>query len=249
MNRLQNKTAVITGGNSGIGLATAKEFIKEGARVIITGRDAATLEAAAKDLGPQAQAIQADITDPDGLTKVFETAASSFGKVDILFANAGVAGFAPFEGTDERLFDHNMDVNVKGTYFTIQKAVPYLSEGASVIINTSIVNTKGFAGTSAYSASKAALRSLTRTLAGELVTKNIRVNAVSPGPINTPIYGRLGMPEDAVQEMASGFQALNPMKRFGNAEEVAKPVVFFASDDASYVTGAELAIDGGMSYM
>lgn len=249
MSKLQNKTAVITGGNSGIGLATAKEFIKEGARVIIMGRDQKTLDSALQELGPQASGIRGDITNNADLDRLFAEAKSKFGKIDILFANAGVALFAPFEQTDEKLLDTNFDVNVKGSFNTVQKSLALLSEKSSIIFNTSVVNVKGFPGTSAYSASKAALRSLVRTLANELVTKGIRVNAVSPGPIETPIFGRLGMPQEALTEMTTGFENINPMKRFGKASEVARAAVFFASDDSSYVTGSELAVDGGLSQL
>ncbi len=249
MSKLSNKTAVITGGNSGIGLATAKEFIKEGAKVIIMGRDEKTLNEALKELGPQAFGVRGDITNPSDLDRLFETAKSKFGKIDILFANAGVALFAPFEQTDEKLLDANFDVNVKGSFNTVQKSLALLSEKSSIIFNTSVVNVKGFAGTSAYSASKAALRSLVRTLATELIQKGVRVNAVAPGPIDTPIYGRLGMPQEAVQQMSAGFESMNPMKRFGQASEVARAAVFFASDDSSYVTGSELAIDGGLTQL
>lgn len=247
--KLKNKTAVITGGNSGIGLATAREFINEGARVIIMGRDQKTLDAAVKELGPNASGVQGDITKLADLDKLFAEAKSKFGKIDILFANAGVALFAPFDQTDENLLDANLNVNVKGSFYTVQKALGLLSEKSSIIFNTSVVNVKGFPGTSAYSASKAALRSLVRTLATELIEKGVRVNAVSPGPIDTPIYGRLGMPAEAVKDMAAGFEQMVPMKRFGQASEVAKAVLFFASEDSSFVTGSELAIDGGLTQL
>lgn len=249
MKRLENKVAVITGGNSGIGLATAKLFIAEGAKVAIFGRDQKTLDEAAIALGVNGIAVQGDVTNPADLDKLFTSTTTAFGKVDVLFANAGVALFAPFEQTDEQLFDTNIDVNIKGSFLTVQKAVPVLNKNASVIFNTSVVNVKGFAGTSAYSASKAALRSLTRTLATELIDRGIRVNAVAPGPIDTPIYGRLGMTDEALDEMAKGFAGLNPMKRFGNSEEVAKTALFFASDDSTYITGAEIAVDGGMTQL
>jgi NAD(P)-dependent dehydrogenase (short-subunit alcohol dehydrogenase family) len=249
MGRLTNKVAVITGGNSGIGLATAKIFIEEGAKVAIMGRDQQTLDAAVAELGANSIGVQGDVTNSTDIERLFTQTTTAFGKVDILFANAGVAKFAPFAQTDEQLFDENMNVNIKGAYLTAQKALPVLNDGASIIFNTSIVNVKGFPGTSAYSASKAALRSLVRTLATELVGNGIRVNAVSPGPIDTPIYGRLGMPAEAVQEMAAGFQGMNPMKRFGKADEVGKAVLFFASSDASYITGAEIAVDGGMTQL
>ncbi|WP_276500828.1 SDR family oxidoreductase [Terrimonas pollutisoli] len=249
MKRLQNKVAVITGGNSGIGLATAKAFIEEGAKVAIFGRDKKTLDEAAAALGENAIAIQGDVTNHTDLERLFTSTSTAFGKVDILFANAGVALFAPFEQTNETLFDSNMDINVKGSFLTVQKALPVLNKKASVIFNTSVVNVKGFAGTSAYSASKAALRSLVRTLASELLVNEIRVNAVSPGPIDTPIFGRLGMSKEAVQEMTKGFENSNPMKRFGQPEEVAKTVLFFASDDSSYITGSEIAVDGGLTHL
>lgn len=249
MSRLKNKVAVVTGGNSGIGLATAKAFLKEGAKVAIFGRDKKTLDAAAAELGTDSIAIQGDVTNPADLERLFTTTTNTFGKVDVLFANAGVALFAPFAQTEEQLFDTNLNVNLKGAFLTAQKALPSLNDKASVIFNTSVVNVKGFAGTSAYSASKAGLRSLVRTLATELVDKGIRVNAVSPGPIETPIFGRLGLPEDALKEMAKGFESQNPMKRFGQPDEVAQTVVFFASDDSSYITGSEIAVDGGLSHL
>jgi NAD(P)-dependent dehydrogenase (short-subunit alcohol dehydrogenase family) len=247
MNRFNNKVAVVTGGNSGIGLATAQLLINEGAKVAIFGRDQQTLDAALQQLGSNAIAIQGDVTQPEDLKKLYAAVAQNFGNIDVLFANAGVAVFAPFEQTDATIFDANIDVNVKGSFLTVQLALPQLNNGAAIIFNTSIVNTKGFLGTSAYSASKAALRSLTRTLAAELAEKGIRVNAVSPGPIATPIYGRLGMPQEAVEAMAKGFEAMVPMKRFGESDEVAKTVLFFASSDASFITGAEITVDGGLS--
>lgn len=249
MDRLKNKVAVITGGNSGIGLATAQVFINEGAKVVIFGRDQKTLDEAVAALGKNSIAVQGDVTNTADLDKLFTTTTTTFGKVDILFANAGVALFAPFAQTDEQLFDANMNVNIKGSYLTAQKALPVLNEKASIIFNTSVVNVKGFAGTSAYSASKAALRSLVRTLATELVGNGIRVNAVSPGPIDTPIFDRLGMTKEATQEMTQGFENANPMKRFGQPQEVANTVLFFASDDASYITGSEIAVDGGLSQL
>jgi len=249
MKRLHNKVAVITGGNSGIGLATAKVFIDEGAKVAIFGRDKKTLDQAAKTLGENAIAIQGDVTNSSDLDKLFDRTVITFGKVDILFANAGVAQFAPFDQTDEKMFDSNMNINVKGSYLTVQKALPVLNKKASVIFNTSVVNVKGFSGTSAYSASKAALRSLVRTLATELLGNEIRVNAVSPGPINTPIFSRSGLPQEAVQQMARSIESTNPMKRFGQPEEVAKTVLFFASDDSSYITGSEIAVDGGLTHL
>jgi len=247
MTKFTNKTAVITGGNSGIGLATAQLLVEEGAQVLITGRDEKSLQTAQQQLGSKVIALKSDITKASDLEKLFDTAKQKLGKIDILFANAGVALFAPFEQTTEEIFDANLDINIKGSFFTVQKLLPLLQENSSIIFNTSVVGVKGFPGTSAYSASKAALRSLVRTLAAELVDRKIRVNAVSPGPIETPIYDRLGLPEEAVKQMAAGMQAVNPMKRFGAAHEVAQTVLFFASSDSSYITGAELAVDGGLT--
>lgn len=249
MSKFKNKVAVITGGNSGIGLATAKELITEGAKVVIFGRNYDSNNEALKSLGENAIAVMGDVLNRDDLKYLFEHTKSIFGNVDILFANAGVAKFGSFQNTTEELFAENMDINFKGAFFTTQEALPYLNDNAAIIFNTSIVNTKGFANTSAYSASKAALRSLVRTLAAELTDRKIRVNAVSPGPIETPIYGKLGFPEETVQALASGFQASNPMKRFGAPIEVAKTVVFLASSDASYITGSEIPVDGGVSQL
>lgn len=249
MNRLQNKVAVITGGNSGIGLATAKAFIEEGAKVAIFGRDQKTLDEAVTSLGKNAIGIQGDVTNATDLDRLFTSTTSAFGKVDILFANAGIAQFAPFSQTDEQLFDNTMDINFKGTFQTVQKALPVLNKKASLIFNTSVVNVKGFAGASAYSASKAALRSLVRTLATELMPEQIRVNAVAPGPIRTPIFSRTGMPAPDLKEMEKGLENAVPMKRLGEPEEVAKTVVFFASDESSYITGSEIAVDGGFTQL
>jgi len=249
MSKLKNKVAVITGGNSGIGLSTAQEFIKEGAKVVIFGRNAESIKEALSTLNQHASAVQGDVLNSQDLADLFKHTESKYGKIDILFANAGVAKFAPFTDTTEQIFDENIDINLKGAFFTAQAAIPYLNTNCAIIFNTSIVNGKGFANTSAYSASKAALRSLVRTLATELLAKNIRVNAVSPGPIETPIYGKLGFPEETVKELAGYFQSSNPMKRFGKPGEVAKVVSFLASDDASYITGSEISVDGGVSQL
>jgi NAD(P)-dependent dehydrogenase (short-subunit alcohol dehydrogenase family) len=245
MKRFEGKVAVVTGGNSGIGLATAKRFQEEGARVAIAGRSKKTLDEAVKIIGNGVLAVQTDVAKLADVDKLYAEVSRKLGKIDVLFVNAGVAKFAPFAETSESTYDENFDINIKGAYFTIQKALPFLNDGASIILNTSVADAKGNAGTSAYSATKAALRSLARTAAAELVGRGIRVNAVAPGPIVTPILGRTGLPKEAIDQFAKDVIARVPMKRFGQPEEVAGVVAFLASQDASYITGVEINVDGG----
>jgi NAD(P)-dependent dehydrogenase (short-subunit alcohol dehydrogenase family) len=246
MKRLEGKVAVVTGGNSGIGLATAQRFHEEGARVAIAGRSQKTLDEAVKLLGKDVVAVQADVAKTSDLDKLFSTVSQKLGKIDILFVNAGVAKFASLAQTSEALYDEAFDINTKGAYFTIQKALPLLNDGASIILNTSVAGQTGTANTSAYSATKAALRSIARTAAAELAERGIRVNVVAPGPIETPIFGRTGLPKEAVEEFAKSIVTQVPLKRFGKPEEVAGTVAFLASSDASYITGVEINVDGGM---
>ena len=239
--KLEGKVAVVTGGNSGIGLATAKEFGREGARVVITGRDARTLAAAAREVGGEVLALRSDASSLSDIDGLFAAIGERFGRVDVLFVNAGVAQFAPLEETTEELFDRTMGINFKGAYFTVKKALPLLAEGASVILNTSVVAHVGFPNSSVYSASKAALLSLARTLSADLAGRRIRVNAVSPGPVETPIFGRMGLPEEAKR----GLGEQVPLKRLGRPEEIAKTVLFLASADSSFLVGTEIIADGG----
>jgi NAD(P)-dependent dehydrogenase (short-subunit alcohol dehydrogenase family) len=247
--RLEGKVAVVTGGNSGIGLATAKRLQEEGARVAISGRSRKTLDEAVKTIGNGVVAVQADVAKLTEVDKLYAEVSQKLGKIDVLFVNAGVAKFAPLGETSESIYDEQFDINMKGAYFTIQKALPWLNDGASIILNTSVAGSTGNAGTSAYSATKAALRSLARTAAAELVGRGIRVNAVAPGPIVTPIFGRTGLSKDAIDEFAKEIAVRVPMKRFGQPEEVAGAVAFLASQDASYITGVEINVDGGLGQM
>ena len=246
MKRLEGKVALVTGGNSGIGLATAKRLQQEGARVAISGRSKKTLDEAVRTIGNGVLAVQADVAKLADLDKLYQEVSQKLGKIDVLFVNAGVAKFAPLAETSESTYDEQFDTNIKGAYFTIQKALPLLNDGASIILTSSVADSQGQVGTSAYSATKAALRSLARTAAAELVGRGIRVNTVAPGPIVTPIFGRTGLPQEAVDEFAKQIVAKVPMKRFGQPEEVAGAVAFLASQDASYITGVEINVDGGL---
>ncbi len=242
MKRLEGKVAVVTGGSSGIGLATAKRFQEEGAKVAIAGRNRKTLDEAVKSIGNGIVALQADVSKLEDIDKLYAEVSKKLGKIDVLFVNAGVAKFAALAETSESLFDEQFNTNIKGAYFTIQKALPFLHDGSSIILNTSVAGSTGVEGASAYSATKAALRSLARTTAAELVGRGIRVNAVAPGPIVTPILEKTGLPKEAFD----GFVQKVPMRRFGQPEEVAGAVAFLASKDASYITGVEVNVDGGL---
>ena len=242
MSKLKGKVAVVTGGNSGIGLATAKEFKEQGARVAISGRDPKTLAEAAVALGKDALAVQADVTDLADIDKLFAAVQQRFEKIDVLFVNAGLGIMKPFDAITEADFDEQMNVNFKGAYFTIQKALPLLNDNASIVLNTSIAAHIGWANFSIYSASKAALLSLAKSLSAELIGRGIRVNAVSPGPVQTPGPERAGLGSDAM----AGLREQVPMKRIGSPEEIAKAVLFLASSDSSFVLGTEIIADGGL---
>jgi NAD(P)-dependent dehydrogenase (short-subunit alcohol dehydrogenase family) len=246
MKRLEGKVAVVTGGNSGIGLASAKRLQNEGAHVAIAGRSQKTLNEAVNSIGNGILAVQADVSNLNDLDKLYQVVSQKLGKIDILFVNAGVAKFAPLASTPESLFDENFDINMKGAYFTIQKALPFLNDGASIILNTSVAGQKAVANASAYSATKSAMRSLAQTAAAELAERGIRVNSVAPGPIETPIFERTGLPKAALDDFSKTILEQVPLKRFGKPEEVAGAVAFLASSDASYITGVELNVDGGL---
>lgn len=242
MGSLEGKTAVITGGNSGIGLSIAQLFVDEGASVVVSGRNETTLASAGQQLGGASTTVKADVRNLADLDAVV---AAANGKIDVLVVNAGGAQVRPIEMVDEDTFDLQQETNFKGAFFTIQKALPYLGEGSSVIITSSVANVKGMPGMSVYGASKAAVRSLTRTLAAELAPKGIRVNTISPGPIETPIFNRVGIPEEHLDEARKGFESMVPLGRFGQPEDIAEAALFLAN--ANYVTGIDLPVDGGLA--
>ncbi len=243
--RLAGKTAVITGGSSGLGLESARQFIAEGARVIITGTTADKLEAAAQGLGPQATPVVADVRSPEALEALAQRARETFGRVDIVFANAGIGVFGPLEQIDAAAFDEQFAVNVRGVLLTVQKLLPLLGEGSSVILNASGVNAKGAPGASLYFASKAAVRSLARSLAAELGPRGIRVNALSPGLVITDFQKRMGLSAEELDGFAQSIVGSAPLGRTGEPLEIARAAVFLASDDSSYMAGSDLVVDGG----
>ena len=239
MGKLQGKTAVVTGGTEGIGFATAKLFVKEGAFVFITGRRQKELDEAVRAIGANVTGVRGDVANLSDLDRLYVTVAKAKGRIDCVFANAGVGEFVPFGNVTEEHFDKLFNINVRGTLFTVQKALPLLNDGGSIILNGSVASVKGTAGFGVYAASKAAVRSFVRTWTTDLKDRRIRSNVVSPGPINTPLMNR--QPADVIGRIASTI----PMGRMGEPEEVARAALFLASDDSSFVTGIELFVDGG----
>ncbi len=245
--KLEGKVAVITGGNSGMGLATAKRFVAEGAHVFITGRRQAELDKAAKEIGRNVTAVQGDVANLKDLDRLYATVKEQKGRIDVLFANAGRGEFAPLGTITEEHFDQTFNVNVKGLLFTVQKALPLFKDGGSIILNASIAGIKGIEAFSVYSASKAAVRSFARSWTNDLKSRKIRVNVISPGPIDTPIIDTVAATEEERNQFKAGLVAAVPMGRMGTSDEIAGPALFLASDDSSFVTGAELFVDGGMA--
>ena len=245
MNKLHGKIALITGGTTGIGLATANLFHAEGAKVFVTGRNEKTLAEAKSALHKDVTIIKSDAGSLSDIDHLLDELKKSAGKIDILFLNAGIAAMKPFEATSEEDYDDMLRINLKGPFFTIQKALPLLGKGSSVILTSSIAGHKGFAMMAAYSASKAAVKSLGGTLGAYLGDRGIRVNTISPGPITTPIYGKSGLPKEALDDMGTSITQTVPMHRFGNPEEIAKTALFLASEDSSYLNASDIVVDGG----
>ncbi|MFZ9030406.1 MAG: SDR family oxidoreductase [Robiginitalea sp.] len=245
MKKLEGKVAVITGGNSGIGFATAKELKSQGATIIITGRNLERVQSAAQELG--VKGIVADVSNLAAIDSLVKQVKNEFGKADILFVNAGIFQPAPVGKISEEMFDHQMGINFKGAVFTTEKFIPILNDGASIINLSSVNAYTGMPNTAVYAASKAALNSYTRTAATELASRKIRINSVNPGPVATPIFGKTGMEEEQLNGFAQAMQNRVPLKRFGQPDDIAKLVSFLASDDASFITGGEYTIDGGIN--
>jgi NAD(P)-dependent dehydrogenase (short-subunit alcohol dehydrogenase family) len=245
MQKLVGKVAVITGGSSGIGLATAQLFAAEGAHVFITGRRQSELDAAVKQIGKNVTGVQGDASNLADLDRLYAVVKEQKGHIDVLFANAGVAEFVPLGSVSEAHFDKLFDINVKGLLFSVQKALPLFRDGGSIVLNASVVSLKGFPAASVYSATKAAVRSFARTWTTDLKDRKIRVNVVSPGPIDTPIFETHGETKEESAQTKAGFASFVPMGRLGHADEIAKAALFLGSDDSSFVTGTELFVDGG----
>ncbi len=247
MAKLEGKIAVVTGGNSGIGLATAKRFVAEGAHVFITGRRQAELDAAVSQIGKNVSGVQGDVSNLADLDRLYATVKQQKGRVDVLFANAGLGEFVPLGQITEAHFDKTFGVNVKGTLFTVQKALPLMPDGGSIVMNGSMVSMKGWPAFGVYAATKAALRSFARTWSVDLKSRKIRVNVVSPGTVITPGYKNAGLSDEQIAQIEAEAAAATPLGRVGTPEEIAKAVVFLASDESSYVTGIELFVDGGLA--
>jgi NAD(P)-dependent dehydrogenase (short-subunit alcohol dehydrogenase family) len=242
---MSTKLAVVTGASTGIGLASAQRLVRDGYTVIITGRNEASLAEASKAVGPKLITVRADSSKTDDLPLLTQAVVAAGGKIDFLFINAGVALFLPVEQVTPEFFDNQFNTNVRGAYFTTQALLPHMVEGSSIVFNASIAKDVGFPGATVYGATKAALASFAKTLAAEVSGRKIRVNTVSPGPINTPIYGKLGMPADQLNGFAAHMQSVLPLKRFGEADEVGDLIAFLAGNESRYITGADIPIDGG----
>lgn len=249
MNKLKNKVAVITGANSGIGLATAKLFLKEGAKVVLSGRRQEALDNVSKELEGDFLTVLADASSAEDNKRLIETAKNHFGKIDILYLNAGIAPPTPVTEISEAHYNEIFNVNVKGPMLAVKEALPNMNDGGSILFTTSVVNQKGFDGFGVYSASKGALSAYARVLTSEVKSRKIRVNSISPGPIETPIFGKMGLPQEVLDGLGETFGAQVPLGRFGTSEEIANTALFLASDDASFVNGIEIEVDGGMSQM
>ena len=247
MNKLKNKVAIITGANSGIGLATAKLYLKEGAKVVLSGRRQEALDEVAKELEGDFITVTADVSIPEDNKRLIKEATDHYGNIDILFLNAGIAKPIPVTDISEDHIDEIFDINVKGPILAVKEALPLINDGGTILFTNSIVHQKGFEGLGIYSASKGALRAYARVLTSEVKSRGIRVNSIAPGPIETPLYGKMDLPMDVVEEMGKGFAAQVPLGRFGSSEEVANLALFLASEDASYINGAEFEVDGGLS--
>ena len=247
MNKLNNKVAVITGANSGIGLATAKLFLEQGAKVVISGRRTEALAEATSGLTGDFITVVADVSKDEDNKRLIQESVGAYGKIDILFLNAGIAPPTPTTDITAEHYYKIFDINVKGPILAVKEALPHLNDGGTIIFTTSIVHQKGFEGLSVYSASKGALRAYARVLTAEVKSRGIRVNSIAPGPVATPIYNKMGLPEEVLDEMGKGMMAANPLGRFGTSEEIANVAFFLASDDASYINGIEYEVDGGMS--
>ncbi|BAO77412.1 SDR family NAD(P)-dependent oxidoreductase [Winogradskyella sp. PG-2] len=247
MSKLKDKVAVIAGANSGIGLATAKLYLKEGATVVLSGRRKNALNEVSKTLDGDFITVVADVSKDDDNKNLIEQATNHYGKIDILFLNAGIAPPAPTADITADHYNEIFDINVKGPIIATKEALPHINDGGTILFTNSSVHQKGFDGLDIYSASKGALSAYARVLTSEMKSRGIRVNSIAPGPIDTPIYGKIGLPQDVVEEMGKGFTEAVPLGRFGTSEEIANAALFLASDDASYINGVELEVDGGLS--